>query len=566
MFVHSANLNIKISGLEGDLLDNVKSYLSIYRESKSSVDISAARIHQLHKQASGEIKKALQAFGYYATNIKKDLQENIVQDQVQWMATYDIRPGDPIRVLHRNIEIIGDGQSEIGFVKLIDKFPLKEGEVLNYSQYETAKQALIKNALANGYLKAAFISHEIKIDLEKYSATINLVFDTGPQYRFGAVRFVQIGEQLDENFLRRYLPFKEGDAYNTATLLELQTALSDSDFFTRIEIYQRFEEAENLLIPLEVNVSPRKPRKYRFGLGYGTDSGARASVEHQRRVSPKGHVLTLKGKVSQRLNRVDMFYSMPLKDPAREQLTMSSHYVEQRTESRRTNAGGLDLRRITGFRSWRQAVAISYEREGYEVADEKGSSQLLMPNMDWLHNRFNNRLYPTKGIRFTAEISLSHEFWFSDVNFIQLRITGKKIFPLFTNGRVILKALGGGTLINDIESLPASKRFYAGGDQTIRGYGYEELGPKNNLGQTIGGKYLAVAGVEYEHRVLQNWGVAVFFDAGNSFTNVQEKIYRGVGVGGRWRSKVGPIRLDLGWPLDKTVDYPRLHLIIGLDL
>jgi translocation and assembly module TamA len=261
-----------------------------------------------------------------------------------------------------------------------------------------------------------------------------------------------------------------------------------------------------------------------------------------------------------------MLYSMPLKNPATEQLTMSSHYVEQRTESRKTNAGGLDLRRITGYKSWRQAIAISYEREGYEVADESGSSQLLMPNVDWLHNKFNNRLFPTRGFRFTGEIWLSNKIWYSDVNFIQLQLTGKSILPIFSNGRIIIKAQGGATLINEIGSLPASKRFYAGGDQTIRGYGYEELGPKNEQGQTIGGKYLAVAGIEYEHRIFKDWGLAIFFDLGNSFTNVQEKIYRGVGIGGRWRSKVGPIRLDFAWPLDKTVEYPRLHLTIGLDL
>lgn len=560
--VQAANLDIEINGVGDNLKKNVQAYLSIYKESQSTIGLHSVRIQQLHKQAESEIKNSLQPFGYYAVSVTKKL----VQDENSWVAQYEIELGEQIRIQQVDFNIIGEGKNSPSILDMLKGIPLRVGSVLDHSMYEDEKQRLLKVALTEGYLHAKYTVHEIKVDLEKYHASIKLEFNTGPRYLFGTVRFVQFGEQLDEQFLERYLPFKTGMPYSTAKLLELQSSLSDSDQFSRIEINQLFNESSKLTIPLDINVTPRKPRRYRFGLGYGTDSGARASVEHQRRVSPKGHILTLKTKISERINRVDMQYTMPLKKPASEQLAMNTHYVEQVTESRKSYAAALDLRHITGRKKWRQAIAITYEWEEYRVANESGSSNLLMPNFELLRNSFNNRLYPTKGNRLTAEVWVSNDLWFSDADFLQLKLTGKWIFPFLKNGRFISKLHAGGTLVEDIDHLPASKRFYTGGDQSIRGYGYEELGPTDANGNTIGGKYLGVAGIEYEHRILNNWGLAIFFDAGNSFINFKEPIYRGAGVGGRWRSAVGPIRLDFAWPLDKDVEYPHLHLVIGLDL
>jgi len=562
MPLNAATVAVEFKGVNGELLRNIQAFLSIYGESQNSAELTDARVQQLHQKATDQIKRALRPFGYYRVTVTKSLI--LIQDT--WKAQYQISTGSPIPVDKLDFTLVGPGKNNKNFVDAKLAFSLKKGETLNHASYEEVKQNLHSIALAEGYLKAKFATSEIRVDLESYKASIHLKFETGSQYLFGEVRFVQIGEQLNEDFLRRYIPFNMGNPYSTAALIGLHKVLSDSDLFLRIEITQLFEETQDLSVPLEIRLTPRKPRKYRFGLGYGTDSGARASAEHQRRVSPKGHILTLKAKTSQRINRIDMQYMMPLKNPTSDQFTMNTHYLQQVTESRKTYAGALDFRVIYGWKKWRQAIAVTYEREDYEVADETGSSQLLMPNVDWIRSIFNNRIYPTRASRYTAEVWLSHTTWLSDVNFIQVRLGGKWIFPLSENGRLILRVNTNGTAIGVVEELPASKRFFTGGDQSIRGYGYEELGPLDEQGETIGGKYLAVAGGEYEYRILGNWGLAAFYDAGNSFNTFKEKIYRGYGAGIRWRSIVGPVRLDLGWPVDKEVEYPRVHLIIGLDL
>ena len=558
----AANLMVDLRGIEGEQLTNVHAFLDIYQASKDPKYLTVPRIKHLHKIAPSQIKQALKPFGYYQVTVIKHL----ISTEEKWSVQYQVDKGEAVRIKKLDFVLSGYGRKDKTFLDAKSRFPLAEGTILNHVVYDKLKQELQRIALAKGYLSAQFNASEVRVDLEKNSANITVHFDTGPQFLFGDVKFVQLGEQLDEAFLRRYIPFKSGSPYSTEALVKLQKVLSDSDHFSRIEIDQLFNEIQGLTVPLKIRVTPRKPKKYRFGLGYGTDSGARASAEHQRRVSPKGHTLTLKTKISERINRVDMQYMMPLKNPASDQFTMTTHFFQQVTESRKTNAGALDFRHITNWKNWRQAIGLTFEREDYKIADESGSSQLVMPNIELLRSVFNFRIYPTRGNRLSAEAWLSHTTWLSDTDFLQVRLSGKWIFPITQNGRFLFRLSTGGTAIGIVDELPASKRFYAGGDQSIRGYAYEELGPLNNQGENIGGKYLAVGSAEYEYRFLGTWGVAVFYDVGNSFNTFSEKVYRGYGAGIRWRSMVGPIRFDFGWPEDKTVEYPRFHLVIGLDL
>ena len=152
---------------------------------------------------------------------------------------------------------------------------------------------------------------------------------------------------------------------------------------------------------------------------------------------------------------------------------------------------------------------------------------------------------------------------------MQGRATGKWVLNLGTKNRLLTRADVGATMIENIIDLPASKRFYAGGDTSIRGYSYEELGPLNSLGQVIGGKYLLVGSAELDHRLSDKWSVAAFYDVGNAlnnFDNLGDQIAEGAGVGIRWHSPVGPVRIDFAWALTEPYDGFRLHLVIGPDL
>ncbi|WP_273270662.1 BamA/TamA family outer membrane protein, partial [Methylophaga sp.] len=148
----------------------------------------------------------------------------------------------------------------------------------------------------------------------------------------------------------------------------------------------------------------------------------------------------------------------------------------------------------------------------------------------------------------------------------QIVVRGKLIQAFGENSRFITRGSIGATEVSDFERLPSSLRFFTGGDNSIRGFDYQSLGPENSEGDVVGGRYLAVGSVELEHMFLKDWGAAVFSDFGNAFNSFSDPIEYSVGVGIRWRSPVGLIRVDLAKGLSEKDEPIALHIVIGPDL
>jgi translocation and assembly module TamA len=154
----------------------------------------------------------------------------------------------------------------------------------------------------------------------------------------------------------------------------------------------------------------------------------------------------------------------------------------------------------------------------------------------------------------------------SDTDLLQTRLQGKFVRPLGQNQRLLLRGDLGLSYVSDFDALPATLRFFAGGDQSVRGYAYNSLGPEDASGEVIGGRHLVVGSIEYERRIKEKWGAAVFYDVGNALNSLGDPLRYSVGIGARWRSPVGPVRVDLGIPITEAEDAVRLHISLGPDL
>jgi len=195
---------------------------------------------------------------------------------------------------------------------------------------------------------------------------------------------------------------------------------------------------------------------------------------------------------------------------------------------------------------------------------------LLMPYINWSYIKADDRLYTRRGHKVQFEMRGALDNIGSNTSFWQARLNGTLIQQIFKKGRVIARGDSGYSFISLLEGnfheLPPSMRFFAGGDRSVRGYDYQTLGPKNEQDQVIGGKYLLVGSLEYEHKILDKWHLATFFDIGNAFNGFSESLKQGTGLGIRWQSPVGLIRVDLAAALSE-MDYPlRLHITMGPDL
>lgn len=556
-------VDVTITGLSGPVLDNVQAYLSIEKE-KSDPELNKFQIERLNKRAPDEIAKALQPFGYYHPKIDASLK--FVGGR--WLAHYDVETGPPLQIKDVELTLHGGGADDPGFQALIGEFPLAQGDTLNQPLYEKGKQRFQRYASDYGYFDFKWQTSEIAVNLDTNSAVITLVADTGTRYSFGEIRFHQ--DVLDADLMQRFLPFHTGQPYEAGQLLELQSALLDSNYFRAVDINPLRNQTEDNHVPIDITLTPRPQQLYTAGAGYGSDTGPRGKLGWEnRRINSRGHRLSTEYKTSKILDSLTARYIIPIKDPRTDQFAITSSWIHDHPENSDSQSYLLGVSRsVDRGNNWLETLYLNYQTEQFSIAGETGNSVMLMPGITWTKVVADNRIYPERGLYLLLDVRGAHPELVSNVQFVQVQGQAKFIHKVFGDARVTLRGQAGATRLGSIQTLPTSVRFFAGGDQSVRGYAYHSLGPRNAAGQVVGGEQLLVGSAEFEQRFTHGWSGVVFYDVGNALNSWQEDLKKGAGFGAHWLSPIGPIRIDLAFPLSETspFEHPRLHLNIGPDL
>ena len=557
--VYPLDVRITVKGLNGDLKTNVLAFLSVEQEKKRE-SLTPSRLRLLHKRATEEIRKALQPFGYFKPRVEGRLEQ---KDEIYWL-TYQIEPGPQVRLGEVDFQVAGEGRND---PRVNTRFPLSEGDALDQVAYEKAKQQLLADTVEAGYLNARYTKHQLQVDLERYSASIRLHLDTGVRFFFGEVHFLQ--DVMNPEFLNRYVRFRPGDPYSYEKLLTLQSNLIDSEYFKSVEVHAQRERAEGDRVPIDIELTPNKRDRYRIGLGYSTDTGPRLTLDwKRRRVGPNGHRMRSELRVSKPHSTLSAEYLIPLQRPSKDYLSYGASSDRYDTDSRKGYLTLVNARQSVGSEiGWRRTVGLDYSYESYELADQEDIAFLLVPNIQWTRLKTDKKDFLLSGYKLDYRLEGAYDKFFSKTSYLQFSTHDKGIYGLNEDWRLLARVDLGATRTDDLLKLPASKRFFAGGDNSIRGFDFEKLGPTNADGELVGGRYLAVGSVELERRIAGKWSGAVFFDAGNAFDpDYEAKVEYGAGFGVRWRSPVGPLRVDFASGLSADETQLRLHVVIGPEL
>ncbi|HVR29796.1 MAG TPA: autotransporter assembly complex family protein [Thermoanaerobaculia bacterium] len=555
-------MRVEIEGLRKELEENVRAFLTV--DDLDQEDLSGGRILALHRRGEGQIRTALEPFGYYRPEIDSELET----ESERWVARYRIDPGPPLRVRSRSIELAGEGEEDSAVAGAARRFPLGEGDVLVHSVYEEGKAALEAAAAIGGYIDAAFEVSEIRIDLVGYHADVFLSYHTGPRYFFGATLLEQ--SVVDPDILQGYIPWKEGEPFDHEKLLEVQVGLGASPYFRRVEVAARRDEAEDRRVPIEVRLVPAKPRIFRGGVGYGTDTGARARAGLEwRRVNRRGHQAATDVVVSEVERTFETSYRIPAPYPRTDVISFAAGYADDDTVTARSRTGLVSGSFSRNLGKWRESFSLAYRRENFEVGVDQGIVDLLIPEVAFGKVTADDRIYPAWGRRLDLAARGAAEGFLTDTSFLQLSARAKNILS-FGRVRLITRAETGWTDADDFRSLPASLRFFAGGDQSVRGYEYQELGRRDEEGNVIGGEALLVGSLELDRLFLDfgrfgQWGAAVFYDVGSAARDFGDSLSSGAGAGIRWLSPIGLVRMDVAWALDSPGTPVRFHLNVGPD-
>lgn len=560
----AASPRITIEGGSERLRDNVRGFISLADEScETPVWRMRARLRELDRQ----VARAGEALGYYQMQAQRELS----RDEDCWGLTITLEPGEPVRLETVEVEIRGEGAEDSRFVNLTQQPGLRQGDQLDHGRYESLKGRFGAIASARGYFDGRFERSRVTVDRQANSAHLELIYDTGRRYQFGEVTLEH--DILDEHFIRRYLTFETGDPYDTERLLELKSRLNASDYFRSVRISPRLRQLSDGDVPVLMDLEGRNRHAYSIGTGYATDTGARLLFGYENRyLNSQGHSFNANARVAELGTDVEASYRIPMTRPAHEFVRLYTGYRRERTDDTRSNVTtlGTSYTRSEEGSDWLQTYAVNFEREYFIVGDEpEQRSDLLVPSFTLSRTRSDGSNYPTSGWSVLGRVSGSPSTLGSDTSFLQVYGRGKYIQEIGA-GRLLLRLEGGYTEVNEFDRLPVSQRFFAGGDASVRGYDYKSLGPTTISPETgepvvVGGNNLLVQSLEYDYRFLDSWAVAVFYDQGNAFDNADFDFQRGAGLGIRWISPIGPVRVDVAKALDGDRGW-QLHLSMGPDL
>jgi translocation and assembly module TamA len=326
-------------------------------------------------------------------------------------------------------------------------------------------------------------------------------------------------------------------------------------------------------VPIDVNLTPSKRQRWTTGLGYGTDTGPRGTLGLElRRINRRGHRARSEFRLSQIQRSAQASYEIPGPYPRTDVLSFNLGYNREDNDTTQSESllVGAGLSQARG--KWREAVALNLQREDFEVGLDHGRADLILPQGTWTLVEADDRIFTTRGHRLQIDLRGTDDALGSNVSLVQGEVQGKLIRSFADHFRFISRAQVGWTETDQFRKLPATLRFFAGGDESVRGFGYQDLGEHDEAGNVIGGPALLTGSVEVEYQFLEEffhlkkWGVAAFYDTGNASRSFSGSLESGAGVGLRWLSPIGPIRADVAFALTEPGTPLRFHLTVGPDL
>ncbi len=535
-------LTLQVNGVTGEVQKNVESRLQIERSEVDS-HLGASSVAVFARDSVAAVRAALQPYGYYSPVVTSEVQQN----GSSWVVRYQINLGAPVLVRAVNVDIQGEGRDNKKIRRALAQFPLQAGSVFNSVIYTKARDKLFDVISNEGFIKAVTKDSKVLVNTTTHTAVINLTINTNQRYYFGKITFSK--NAYDPEFMQRFDIFKPTEPFSSDKLLQYQQDMNNSRYFKQVLVIPDLSGAQDNLVPIQASAVPANYRRYDFGLGYGTLTKLRLTAGLQlRRLTDTGQSLEAVTKLSTVLSAVGVKYYIPGANPLTEQWNIGANFQKFSPKNGYSRSKTVTFGYTQKWRRWQLGVSMNYLWERYKVNSlPYHNSQLLYPSLNLSYVKTDNVVQPIYGRSLNVTLEGASTNAFSSSSFVQGEVKGKWFTTPFSFAHVILSGDVGYTVVNDLNALPLSMRFFAGGMSSIRGFGESAIGP---------GKYLGVGSIEYRNHIAYDVSGAVFYDIGTATNHIGTPLDRGVGVGLVYESVVGPIKLYIAEAVSKT-GHPR---------
>ena len=597
---------VDIGGLsDPKMVENVRVSLSL--SDAVGKDVSGRRLVYLLREAEAETREALEPFGYYsptitvqrsdrsapegadseppasnATPAAADAATGEAQRAARANRTLSVairvELGEPVRIRGFNVGVDGAGANDKTVRAALAAFAPKSGAVLDHALYEASKSQVNRALAAHGYFDADFTAHEVRVTRAEQAADIDLRWASGDRYALGEATFSQAPKQvIRDKLLRKLVRWTPGDPYDEAELDRLRSSLTALDYFGLVDVSSKPEDAENGRVPVQVDLTPAPRSIYTTGLSYGTESGPGVRFGIERRyLNSRGHKALAQVDYARDRKTATVQYRVPAFAWLDGWYTASLQAADEQTDFLDTRRVEFVASRSGQYNDYLNLVAaLHFLRERWAFLDDSDPDALpdyryatfVFPELRAEYIDVDNRLAPRRGLGGTLMLRGGGG---DGASFAQVDAGVQWFHGFDPESRLIVRGEIGHTFSGELLDMPPSLRFYAGGDRSIRGYGWREVGPRirNAAGDefAVGARNLLTGSVEYERYFNGPWGAAVFVDSGSAFDGTTPDMHTGVGIGLRWRSPVGPVRIDIARGLNDPDSPFTIGLNLGADL
>ncbi len=542
-----AAIVIDVDGVEGDLKRNVLIFLSLERY-KNRNDMDDQQVERLNDRVEREVASALKPFGYYDPVVSSELTKS--ERSRDWHVQISILPGTPIRLRDVSLQLNGSGASDPSLRHIVDSKTLRTGQQLNHAAYDGLKGELQRTAATLGYLDAKLLRSELLVDPVNHVADVSIEMQTGERYHFGATTIEQ--NAIQDSLARRYVRYQENEPFDATQLLRTQFALDDSQYFSTVEVLPGEPDRATLAVPVSIRAEPNRRSRYQFGGGYGTDTLIRGTASWENRlINRRGHSFRTEIRAANQAQSFTARYQVPIGDPALEKLSLKLTAQNEKLGDLDVNSVDLEPSITQTLGRWQRVLSGTVTRTTTRDSTTKSVARAFIPAVSFsaVPQGYLGEALFTRA--FYGEVRGSHSALGSDSNFLQLRLQAERVLDVAPQWHLLLRGELGASLVSNFDDLPGSERFFAGGDRSVRGFGYNDLSPRNALGEKIGARHLLTGTVEIERDLPRNFGIAVFTDFGNAINKFGDPLAYSVGIGARWRLPVVTVGIDVAQSLTK---------------
>ena len=554
--------------------------LARFQNAPATESVDATELERLLRAAPAQARELLETEGYFNAEVTATRAGS---EAGLPLLRITVVPG-PRTVVHEfSVEASGDLQKAAAakdsaaareLAALRSQWPLRPGDPFRQAAWSDAKNTTLAKLRADGYAAATWSSTNARVDAPQNRADLAVVLDSGPLYRLGAIRIEGV-QRYDEEAIRKLSTFGPGDPYSEKALLDFQERLQKVGLFEGASVELDADPQTSGSAPVLVRVKELTQQQATVGIGYSANTGPRLSVEHtDRRVFGTRWIAknklelgpdnkTWQGELS----------SYPLESLYRNLVSGSA--TQLRTDDQQLIGWNARVGRTQDTPRIERLYFAELAHARVDTTQLSSQGDAVSGNYHWIFRDIDNVLLPTRGLTTSAQAALGYARGSRSVLGDPVE-TAKGPFARayarltwyqpFGNGWYgTARAEAGEVFAHSAVGIPDTLLFRAGGDDSVRGYGYRTLGPEIN-GVTVGGRTLLTGSIEVARPISPKYPAywwAAFIDAGNAADRWQDmKPAVGYGVGLRWRSPVGPLKVDVAY--GQQVKRVRAHLSVGI--